>query len=75
MPNDFAIGLDDRVDVEEWVVEGAPEVEPLPVEGLEFLRHQVPHRPNRRPDSFSTVDTQMMAESLNAISSHHSQPK
>ena len=73
MPNNLAIGLDDGVDVEERVVEGAPEVKPLPVEGLKLLRHQIPHRSNRGPDSLSAVDRHVMAKSLNAISSQHSQ--
>ena len=39
MTNDFAIRANHSINVEEGVVEGAPEVEALPMEGFEFLGH------------------------------------
>ena len=74
MAEDLAIALNDGVNVEKRVVKRAPEVELRPVESFKFFRHEVTHRPDRGPNPLPTMDTQVMGEPLNAISSHQSQP-
>ena len=74
MAEDPAIALDDGINVEKRVVKRAPEVKLRPMKGFKFFRHQVAHRPDRGPDPLPTMDTQVMGVSLNAISTHQSQP-
>ena len=74
MAEDPAIALDDGINVEKRVVKRAPEVKLRPMKGFKFFRHQVAHRPDRGPNPLPTMDTQVMSEPLNTISSHQSQP-
>ena len=64
----LAIATNDRVDLEEREVKRTPEHKVLALQGLVLLWHQISNRANRRPNTFASVYSQMVAVTLDPTS-------
>ena len=71
MTNGLPVTTNDGVHLDQGVVEGVAEVEPLVVKRLQLLRHEIPGGLDRRPRVLPPLDRQVVTVPLNAVAPHH----
>ena len=74
MTHNFAISLDDRVDLEQWAVESMAKVKTLAMESFKLFRHQIPGGADRGPDAFTPVNSQMVAVPFYTVPTNQTHP-